>query len=233
MSIARQFVSRSLLYRMLLSSTATGMLASSSYATPAKERGPFAPPIVSDWAKHYLVGDCNGHQPDYTIHEKPNRRPVESESFLYGTTVDGMPAIVANVSNIGHFACGFEGSAGAPLAVFIKFPGVGWRIALNTGAPVRGHEWWKHGRKDRLLLWLHGSYCNGYGASECWTAQELDALSFREVKRHADYKGADTPFGDDGMSGGFSDQPGNLIRHLFPKNELVNPRQPLTHVSRH
>jgi hypothetical protein len=140
-----------------------------------------------------------------------------------------MPAIVANVSHIGgteHYACGFSGSAGAPLAVFIKFPGVGWRTAFNTGAPVREHEWWKHKGKDRLLLWLHGAYCNGYGASECWSAQELDALGFREVKRHPDYKGAETPFGDDGKSGGFPEQPGNLIRHLLSRNPIVNPTQP-------
>jgi hypothetical protein len=120
--------------------------------------------------------------------------------------------------------CGLMGSAGGPLAVFIKVQGGRWHGAFDSGLAVLGHEWWKHKGKDRLLLWLHGNYCNGYGIAECWSAQELKGLNFEEVKRHPDYKGEDSPFGDDGKSGGFPDQPGNPIRNVAPDNPLVNPK---------
>jgi hypothetical protein len=83
--------------RKLLASAATVLLLTAptlaGYGTMANDIAkPIAtrtqvPPLVKDWAKQFLVNDCDGYQPDYTIHEKPKGRTIGGDTLFYGTTV--------------------------------------------------------------------------------------------------------------------------------------------------
>jgi hypothetical protein len=87
--------------------------------------------------------------------------------------VNGFPALVTNISAL-PLSCGYSGSAGSPLAVFIKLPRRDWRLVFDSGIGVQGHEWKKRRGKDLLYLGLHGSYCGGLGVDECWSLMEFD-----------------------------------------------------------
>ena len=136
---------------------------------------------------------CRGYGPDLKEGEAPAGNE-EEPTLVYRTRVNGLPALVTSISAL-PVNCGYSGSAGSPLAVFVKLPRHDWRIAFDSGIAVQGHEWKRKGGKDLLYLGLHGGYCGGAGVDECWSLMEFDGSAFVEIDRHKNYDCPDGPRG--------------------------------------
>lgn len=148
------------------------------------------PAIVLDWIAAHLDG-CKSYSPDLTEGKEPAAK--EEHSLIYKTTVNGFPALVADIGAL-PISCGYAGSAGSPLAVFVR-TGNAWAAAFDSGIAVQDHLWLRLDGKDGLFLWLHGSYCGGLGIDVCWSLMEFDGHAFVEIDRHKNYDCPEGPIG--------------------------------------
>jgi hypothetical protein len=168
---------------------AAALIISPATAPAFSEKLP--PRIVLNCVATHMDG-CRSYGPELKIGNEPGTD--EQPALVYRTTVNGFPALVTNISAL-PLSCGYSGSAGSPLAVFIKLPRRDWRLVFDSGIGVQGHEWKKRRGKDLLYLGLHGSYCGGLGVDECWSLMEFDGSAFVEMDRHKNYDCPDGPRG--------------------------------------
>ncbi|MGY3910152.1 hypothetical protein ACW5XW_01930 [Aeromonas piscicola] len=171
------------------------------------------PKIVREKVKEQLAyTECSNLKlDDWQVY--PNQ-PIDDSKLLYHRMVDGNDIIVLDIGasqKDGEY-CYLGGSAGTPLVVFIKAQNGQWNIAFDSELAVQEHTWKKQNGRDQLILALHGSYCNGAGAQECWSALELRGTNFTQVKKHSDYKNSPYSSGEN-----------NVIRSYSLSNPLANP----------
>jgi hypothetical protein len=150
-----------------------------------------SPKQLLNWIEAHMDA-CRSYSPDLRVGKEPGT--IEQPALVYRTTVNSFPALVANLGGL-PVSCGYSGSAGSPLAVFVKLPRHGWRLVFDSGIAVQGHEWKKKDGKDLLYLGLHGSYCGGLGVDECWSLMQFDGSAFVEIDRHKNYECPDGPQG--------------------------------------
>ncbi|MBR7630622.1 hypothetical protein KAT72_16725 [Aeromonas popoffii] len=171
------------------------------------------PQIVREKVKEQLAyTECSNLKlDDWKIY--PNQ-PIDDSKLLYHRMVDGNYIIVLDIGAAQKDGehCYLGGSAGTPLVVFIKVQNGQWNIAFDSELAVQEHTWKKQNGRDQLILALHGSYCNGAGAQECWSALELRGANFTQVKKHSDYKNSP-----------YSSGKNNVIRSYAPSNPITNP----------
>ncbi|QWZ84498.1 MULTISPECIES: hypothetical protein [Aeromonas] len=171
------------------------------------------PQIVREKVKEQLAyTECSNLKlDDWKIY--PNQY-IDDSRFLYHKMVDGNDIIVLDIGAAQKDGehCYLGGSAGTPLVVFIKTQNGQWDIAFDSELAVQEHTWKKQSGRDQLILALHGSYCNGAGAQECWSALELKGTKFTQVKKHSDYKKSPYSSGEN-----------NVIRSYAPSNSIAKP----------
>ncbi|MGL6307281.1 hypothetical protein ACSZMF_16380 [Aeromonas caviae] len=158
------------------------------------------PQIIREKVKEQLAyTECSNLKlDDWKIY--PNQ-PIDDSKLLYHRMVDGNYIIVLDIgaAQKDDENCYLGGSAGTPLVIFIKAQNGQWDIAFDSELAVQEHTWKKQNGREQLILALHGSYCNGAGAQECWSALELRGTNFTQVKKHSDYKNSPYSSGENNV----------------------------------